>query len=565
MRTKSIVLVSMCLMLFMIMATSLSATGTAAGPEEVLEVTWNSGSGSWADYPDNPVAQWIEENKKIKLVKVRIDGDMGPAIRASGDLTDMWMDEHYRIAPLVEAGYLAPLNDLMDKNGVNFKKAGKLALPFVYEYWAQPDGKFYGLPAIGPRVEPYCNYGGHPTLSHAVRWDYYKEIGAPRFSDVEGFVDILLQMVKNHPTTDEGLRVYGLGSRPAAEMWETTIPMCAAMGYNNVNGTWGLVASSRTGKLAENYSDPDSPLWMNMKRWYLENKAGIFDPDMLLVSQDWRSRDEIAAKAAKGQYVALISSFMGRAHNAIEGENGKGFVSVPWDGGGVWGGSDWGWGSFNSRSISSKVEDIDRVFQFLDWGYSEEANRVFANGVPGVHWDMVDGLATLRQSTIDLWKAGGEEFQKSGIMQMGWGPNIQYYKGEDGQELDLFSTDRVSVQLMTQTDIDFANYYGFETPKGYWKSLEDAGTIITHFNIDYRVLGNLPNLTDELREIDDSVNRFILRAVPDLIQSPDDATFEARKKEIMDEIEDLGYDRVRQFMLANFDKLSEKFGPKPGL
>jgi len=559
----------MCLILFIAIGTSLWAAGTPAttGPEELLEITWNSGSGnSWTEYPDNPVSLWIQENMNIKLVQQKASGEQAQAMKAAGDLTDMWMDEHVNIGPLVEAGYLVPLNDLMDKYGNHFKKIGTLAGPHIEEYWAQSDGNYYGLPAIGPRVEPYANFGGHPTLSHAVRWDYYNEIGAPRVSTIDDWIDILVQMVENHPTTEEGLRVYGMGSRPAAEMWETTIPMCAGLiGCNNIPATWGLVLSSRTGKLLENYGNPDGPLWTQMEFWYKQVQAGIFDPDMLLVAQDWTSRDTIGAKAAKGQYVALITSFVGRAHNALYAEEGKGFVSIPWDGGGVWGGSDWGFGSNNSRSISANADDADRVFQFLDWGYSEEANRLFANGVPGLHWDVVDGMATLRQGTIDLWKAGGEAFAASGINQMGWGPNIQYYKGADGQELQLFATDSVSLQLMTATDKDFAAHYGFETPRGYWKSLEDARTITTHFKIDYRVQSAMSPLPDELKLIEESINRLILRGVADIIQAPDDATYEARKAAMIGDIEGLGFDKVRQFVQSNFDELSAKFGPKPGM
>jgi len=555
----------MCLILLIVMGTSLWAAGTAAttSPEELLEITWNSGSGSWTEYPDNPVSMWIQENMNVKFVRVQVDRQVAVA---SGDLTDMWMDEHVRIGPLVEAGYLAPLNDLVDEHGANFTKIGELAAPHIAEYWAQPDGNYYGLPAIGPRLEPYANYGGHPTLSFAVRWDYYKEIGAPRLSTVDDWIDALVQMVENHPTTDEGLRVYGMGSRPAAEMWETTIPMCAGLiGCNNIPPTWGLVLSSRTGKLLENYGNPEGPMWKAMELWYKQVQAGIFDPDTLLVAQDWTSRDTIGAKAAKGQYVALITSFVGRAHNALYAEEGMGFVSIPWDGGGVWGGSDWGFGSNNSRSISAKADDIERVFKFLDWGYTEEANRLFANGVPGIHWDVANGKATLRQETIDLWKNGGADWAASGINQMGWGPNMQYYKGADGQLLQLFAEDNVSLQLMTETDKDFASYYGFDTPKGYWQSLDDAGTITTHFKIDYRVQSALSPLPDELKRIEESINRLVLRGVADIIQAPNDAAFENRRADMMAQIEDLGFDQVRQFVQSNFDELSAKFGPKPGM
>ena len=142
---------------------------------------------------------------------------------------------------------------------------------------------------------------------------------------------------------------------------------------------------------------------------------------------------------------------------------------------------------------------------------------------------------------------------------------MQYYKGADGQLLQLFAEDDVSLQLMTETDKDFAAYYGFVTPKGYWQSLDDAGTITTHFKIDYRVQSALSNLPDELKRIEESINRLILRGVADIIQAPNDAAFENRRADMIAQIEDLGWDKVRQFVQSNFDELSARFGPKPGL
>ena len=547
-------------MLFMVIGTSLWARGGAAttGPEELLEVTWNGGSGSWAEYPDNPLNLWLIENMNIRLVKVRVNSEMKQAMAASGDLTDIWSIEHSEEPPYVEAGYIVPFNDLVDEYGVNIKKYMPLALEFAKEYRAHPDGKFYGMPGVNPGVEEYTLYGGHPSLTMGVRWDYWKEIGTPRPSTIDEAVDMLAQMVKNNPTTEEGLRVYGLGGRPA-EISDLIRPMCSYFGYQNINGTWGIIISSKTGELVPAYSQPDSPLWTMMEFWYKQNQAGIFDPDMFLAT----SRDDIGAKAAKGQYVAILYGFMARAANAVYGNEGKGFVGLPWDGGGVWGGSYNPWGGGNSRTISAKAKDVERVFQFLDWGYGEEALRFFANGIPGENWDVVDGMATLRQETIDLWKNGGEPFQKSGIMQIGWGGNMQGFIAADGQPADLFNTDRVAVQLMTKTDIGFARNFGFETPRGYWKSLEADGSITTHKNIDYRVKDRLPQFPNNLRRIITRVEELIVRGAADIIMAPNDSAYEAGKSAMLRDIADLGFDQVEEFVQMKWDELSRKFGPRP--
>ena len=209
--------------------------------------------------------------------------------------------------------------------------------------------------------------------------------------------------------------------------------MSAWYGYQNTE-TWGIVLDNRTTDPVENYYNTDSPLWRMAEFYYKQNQAGILDPDTLIA----RERSELAAKMAKGQYVGMTIRAGGfaRAWDAIHAKEGRGLVAVPIEGGGIWGGQDLRFGSANFRTISAKAQDkIEAVMRLFDWGFSEHGMRTLSTGVEGIHWDFVDGKGSVRQMTLDLRAAGGEDWSATGIDMLGWGgqhPGIHAFRWPAG-------------------------------------------------------------------------------------------------------------------------------------
>lgn len=550
----------------LLVAPQLWATAEAeeAGADSggIVEITGGFGNWKWNDYPDNPVSQYIQDTLGVKYVRDGWRSGDEKAVRlASGDLPDMFIIEAFERAPLQEAGYILPLNDLIEQYGPNIKKTAALALPFVAENWADENGLFYGLPGELMVNDPVI-FGQYPSLQLCFRWDLYKEIGTPKLTTIDDIVAAAAEMVRINPQTDEGLRVYGIGGR-VSNLWGLTIPMSAWYGYQNTE-TWGIVLDNRTTDPVENYYNTDSPLWRMAEFYYKQNQAGILDPDTLIA----RERSELAAKMAKGQYVGMTIRAGGfaRAWDAIHAKEGRGLVAVPIEGGGIWGGQDLRFGSANFRTISAKAQDkIEAVMRLFDWGFSEHGMRTLSTGVEGIHWDFVDGKGSVRQMTLDLRAAGGEDWSATGIDMLGWGANTQGYMHSDGQPVQLFNTDEAVAKLLNATDLDYAQYYGVQNPEGHWNNYMAAGTIATAANLDYRVIYNMPLMSDEMRRIDSEVNTLVERRVPQIVLAASDAEFRAGRDQLIADIRNAGYDQIRDWYVSNYNRLKTEMGPKPPL
>ena len=538
------------------------AEAAGEGTGEIIEVTGGFGPANWNDYPDSPVSKYIQDTLGVKYVVDQWWRGEQRAVRfASGDLPDMFIIEAFERKPLQDAGFILPLNDLVEQYGPNIKKTAALALPLVKENWADENGLYYGLPGELVVYDPVI-FGQYPSLQLALRWDLYKAIGTPKLTTVDDIVAAAVEMVKINPQTDEGLRVYGIGGR-VSNLWGLTIPMSAWYGYQN-SETWGIVLDSRTTDPVENYYDTDSPLWRMAEFYYKQNQAGILDPDTLIA----RERSELAAKMAKGQYVGMTIRAGGFANawDAIHAKEGRGLVAVPIEDGGIWGGQDLRTGSANFRAISAKAQDkIEAVMRLFDWGYSTEGMRTLSTGVEGIHWDFVDGKGRVRQETLDLRAAGGEAWLALGIDRIGWGANTQAFMHPDGQPVQLFNTDEVSNLLLNATDKDYSQYYGVQNPEGHWNNYMAAGTIVTHGNLDYRVIYNMPLMADELKRIDSEINTLVERRVPQLVLAANDAEFRAGRDQLIADIKSAGYDQIRDWYVSNYNRLRAEMGPKPPL
>lgn len=68
----------------------------------------------WNDYPDNSVAKYIYDKFGITIEVVDIS-ERKEALMASGDLPDIFIIEANEVVPLIESGFILPLDDLIEK------------------------------------------------------------------------------------------------------------------------------------------------------------------------------------------------------------------------------------------------------------------------------------------------------------------------------------------------------------------------------------------------------------------------------------------------------------------
>lgn len=366
----------------------LFATGqkdTSSIEEPPVKVTTTIGNVRYRnDYPDNPVAKDILEKINVVVEVVSATGDEMAVMRASGDLPDIFITQASERGELISSGFVLELDDLLKENGADILKEAALAIEFLKIHLSEGTGKIWFLPGAGG-YDPTFWYGEGSNISPHMRWDYYKELGYPEMKSMDDFLDVVEQMVKKHPRTEDGKRVYGVPSWSDWGLWPYTIQLAGVYGFFPTD-TKAKEADVKTNKLYDAYGNPDSSLWKTVDFYYQQNRRGIFDTDSLVGK--W---GDIQSKSANGQYVAtFFRSLVDPGHNLLAPE-GKGYIHIPMDGIGQWGGHDGRYGSNNCRWVAAKAERPDKVVEFLNYCYSVDGAMTLWNGVEGVQWDVVDG------------------------------------------------------------------------------------------------------------------------------------------------------------------------------
>lgn len=84
----------------------------------------------------------------------------------------------------------------------------------------------------------------------------------------------------------------------------------------------------------------------------------------------------------------------------------------------------------NVAVISSRTEYPERIVEMMNWLYTEEGSLISNFGVEGVHYDMVDGVPTIKQEIIDEC-AGADDLTSAVLGKLGAGLlGMAYYVDE---------------------------------------------------------------------------------------------------------------------------------------
>ena len=530
---------------------------TAAGDEAPVKITNQMMSIKWNDYPDNPVAKEILERLNIELEAVQVIPETWAAMKASGDLPDLFITEAAERETLISAGFVLELDDLAEEYAPDLLKNMPLAIGFSKKFWSLDTGKFYAVPG-GGGYEPVYYYGKGGNIALNIRFDWYKEIGAPPMRDEDSMLDAIEAMVKAHPTTADGKRVYGIPITCDWGLWAYSIPYAGILGYQTVT-TWGMSVDVKTSELVDNFTNPDGSIWSMVRFFFKENQRGIFDEDSLVAS--WA---DTQAKGANEQYVGTFFGSTMDPANAILTPQGKGFIEVPmpWEGMGHWGGGDWRYGYNNARWISAKAERPDKVMEFLNFCYSFDGARITSSGAPGVHWDMEGGVPVMRQTTIDAKSKGGVDWDATGIGHIGNYGMGNIINPADGYPIDLFFSPAVFIPALNPLEKDYSKYYGVQYPAEILEKTMKEYNQYSQSLVDNRLNANMPVMPDDLKRIHSVCDNIVLKGIPPCILAKDEAEYKANQDAVFAELKKAGFDQIKEWYLKSWKEVQRIMGPK---
>lgn len=535
-------------------ADSSSGTNESANPSEEstgpVSLTFGTLGGSnpmdekW--WPDDVTAE-IEKKLNIKLNWIVYDTDKLNLALAGNDLPDIMKIPVSYVQQVLDSKIAVPLDDYLDKYGPNIN-AYTTRNDIVRKFLSNGDGKLYfRTPNTSAEGE---DIGAEGWAGYVVRWDLYKQLGAPKIVSDDDYVNVLKKMRDLNPTTESGQNVYGIGIPGADGLWQWNIGKFASMGYVN-NSTWGYASSVKDNSLIQNYLDEDkSPFWAAMKLYNKLSREGLLDPDSFTMKSE-----EMSEKAARGQYVgAKITWDVGSYNDAMKQADlntTKGFMAIPAEGQYSWYGarSIAGWGD-KEMFVTSTSKNIEKAIQLLDFLDSPEGNRLHYSGVEGKHWENKNGVPTPLQSTFDLRNSGSQdEWLKTGIGSMsnfiGAGGNS---KDPNGYPYDLFQTKEGLIASLSSLQKDFAKFYNVEYPGelqmnmvAEGKHFNQSNSLATAINIG---IGGVPS---DISRIDAKMDEIATKAIPTLILAKNDEEFNAARDKFIKNINAAGADTAWQW------------------
>lgn len=540
-------------------------TGTDAAKELVtLRVLVMEPGTKWNKYQDSVVAKAIAEKIGVKIEYVEADENKFNVLLAGGDLPDIVRSDVNKFQKqLIDGELIIPMDDLLTQYGKDITANIGTVVDYSKKNWSNGTGKLYFLP---PQVQPKPGTAIPPvTIGATIRWDWYKEIGTPTLNSMDDLLGAVEQIVQKHPTTDDGKKVYGVSMWQDWGLWPYLIPPIV---FTKSSGATSDLTAAQVGDstFISTLTDESSNFWTAMDFYNKANRKGLLDPDSLTMKNN-----DYMAKATAGQIVVGPATWAMGDFNTQHANDGKGYIVVP-AGKMAWTGEvrPLGWQD-KSYSISKSSKHPEKAMEFLNYIYSYEGARTMYNGVEGGQWTVVDGKPKLTEETLALKAGGGLDFESTGLSLdrniIGLGNGV--VNPNDGQPLDLFSSEEALAKAATPLEKDFASHYGASYSGEVFKKQIDEGKLTTFTTwmdgmSDDEILkrNTVPGvtLTEDLKKTEASLKELAARQAAKIILSKDDADFAKNKKEAIEAFKKAGADEFTKFYNDEVTKLRTAHG-----
>ncbi|WP_238652643.1 extracellular solute-binding protein [Paenibacillus piscarius] len=541
------------------------ATDSGSAKEQVtLRVLIMETGSKWNTHQDSVVAKAIADKLGVKIEYVEADENKFNVLLAGGDLPDIVRTDVNKFQKqLIEGELIVPLDDMLAEHGKDISANVGTVVEYSKKNWSNGTGKLYFLP---PQVQSKPGTSIAPiTIGPTIRWDWYKEIGAPAINTMDDLLDVVEQIVQKHPQTEDGKKVYGVSMWQDWGLWPYLIPPII---FNKLSGSTSDLTAAPVGgsEFMSTLTDESSNFWTAMDFYNKANRRGLLDPDSLTMKNN-----DYMAKATAGQIVVGPATWAMGDFNAQHAADGKGYIVVP-AGKLAWTGAvnPLGWQD-KAYSISRSSKNPEKAMEFLNYIFSYEGARTMYNGVEGTHWSMVDGKPALSDETLALKAAGGAPYEATGLSLdrniIGLGGDM--INPNDQMPVDLFTSEEALAKAATPLEKDFAQHFGASYSGEVFKKLIDEGkldTFTTWMNgmSDEEIIkrNTVPGvtLTDALKKQEAELKELAAREAAKIILSKDDKTFEANKQAALKAFQKGGADEFTAWYNGEVKKLRTEHG-----
>lgn len=498
--------------------------------------------GNSADdkYWPSMVVDAIEKELNVHLKLVNYDQQKLGLDLASGELPDVMMVYQINMESVIKGRHAVPLNHYFDTAGRELAADRyRFRNSVMSKFQSGGDGNVYfTTPSVTTEGEGEVN----ANSGYLIRWDLYKQIGAPEILTAQDYINALKKMQELHPKTPDGLPVYAYSMDNDLGLSTWVYHGLQDSGYYALDGDNMYLYDPGSRQVSHDVvnDDPDTPFWYDMHFYNEMWKTGLMDPDCFITKGD-----DLVSKYNKGQYLGGSNNWTCGAYNQeVLKDPGStaGMVLLPWHNTKQGGTFPAGW-TDKLIFVSAHSKNVDRAVMFLNYISSEEFARLQFSGEEGVNWAKGDnGEPTILTSTIDMKSdpAQLDAFNKLGINSwINWGGVGADAIISDGFAASLWNTPGMLSKGLTPTDQDMCKTLGISYPLEYGQKLVKEGKRVDSSSYaeqtKFQVL--LPPRPQDITRIDGNVKEIVTNALPGLVQATDEASFEAARKKLIADVE----------------------------
>lgn len=515
-----------------------AAPGT---PDKIELVVGGLDRGNSSDNKWWPTTIVDEINKKlnVELKLVNYDQQKVGLDLASGELPDVMFVYPANVESVLKGKHAVALNEYFDTIGTNLASDRyRFRNSVMSKYQSGGDGNVYfTTPYV--LVEGEGEFGASLGQGYAVRWDLYKQIGAPEINSPDDYIDVMKKMQEMHPKTPDGLPTYAMSMYNDVGLHAWIHHGIRDSRYTNLDGNLMYLCDMDTYEISHNVvnDSSDTPFWNDMHFYNKMWKEGLLDPDCFITKGE-----DLTAKYTKGQYLGGINNwYYGEYNQNVLKDTGSiaGMVMLPSRGVAQGGNSPAGWND-KLMFVSAHSKNMERAVMFLDYINSEEFARLQYSGVEGTHWAKGDdGKPVILPETITMKSDPAQADAWSKLAQGSWTNWCGIGAGgilSDGSPASLWNMPDMLSQGLTPTDEDMCGTLEVSYPAEYGKKWIEMGKGMDDSTFDRRFVSVMPSLPQDVTRIDGNIKEIVLNALPGLVQAADDAAFAAAREQLIADV-----------------------------
>jgi len=531
---KSIVLLVVLALIFAMTPTYAEDFDWEALP--VVTILANSNGAGVNRLNETRTQQAMFEAIGVRPFYDQVDDDTFKVLIGAGDVPDL-ISLGNGTGPLhtalIESGTIIPLDDIIAEHAPGLYDLMPTSLELAKKYWSLGRDQTFLIPlGVGPGWQEYYWY---------LRWDAYRDLGAPEIANPDDLINVLCDMAEANPTTPDGLPTYAMATFVDWGLGYTfTCPLFLTLGNAHLGGhTYYNLGDP--GELMSYLDDNEKSSYFRTCDFY--NKAyrrGLFDPDSL--SQDWPT---FKIKLDAGQYMFAIASWALSNFYVNFGDLGQAMVTVPMTGGEYYGhGNQDKYVGF-TFAVTKNCQDIESAMKYVDYVCSLDGLATLYNGVEGVDWNRVGDTIELTDSFIADKQAGSLR-ERTGI---GYDTNYMgltslYIHPEVNMPIN-WTNDPVLAGLTNNSiEQEFSEFYGAASPIEVWANAVKNGDMKDFSNQDTLAESLMPPIDDMVAKLVTNLDTLLGHYGGLLVTAETEEDFEAIKQEALAAFDEAGRDEV---------------------